>query len=451
MSISAANSHVFHRHNKHNYPIAVKGNGVYIIDDKGKSYIDGCSGAAVSCLGHSHPKIREAITEQVNKLAYAHSSFFTTEPMEKLADYLIAKSPKGLDRVYFVSGGSEAVESAIKLARQYFYDQGKKEKKYVIARWQSYHGNTLGALSAGGNKWRREQYKPVLVDMKHISACYEYRGKLDNETSYEYGQRIANELETTILELGAENVMAFFAEPVVGATIGCVPPVKGYFERIRQICDKYDVLLVLDEVMCGMGRTGTLFACEQENISPDIVTIAKGLGAGYQPIGATICTKKIYDVITDNSGFFQHGHTYIGHATACSTALAVQKVIEEENLLQNVMDKGAKLQKALQDNFANNPIIGDIRGRGLFYGLELVKDKSTKTPFDPSLKLNALIKAAAFEEGLMCYAMGGTIDGKIGDHIMFAPPYIIRDEHIDEMVNKLRIALDKVILQHKLV
>ncbi len=434
-------SHVFHRHNKQNFPTAVKGDGVYIIDNKGKRYLDGCSGAAVSCLGHSHPKVIEAITTQINKITYAHSGFFTTEPMEELADFLIKKAPKGLDRVYFVSGGSEAVETAIKLARQYFCEIGKFEKKYVIARWQSYHGNTLGALSAGGNKWRREQYKPVLVDMKHISACYEYRGKQDNETSFEYGQRVANELESMILELGAENVMAFFAEPVVGATIGCVPGVDGYLKRIREICTKYGVLLILDEVMCGMGRCGTLFASEHDNVIPDIVTIAKGLGAGYQAIGATICSGQIYDAITNGTGFFQHGHTYIGHATACAASLAVQKTIEEDNLLANVNDMGNLLKQALVDKFQAHEFVGDIRGRGLFYGIEFVKDKKTKEPLDPKLKFNAIVKAKAMEEGLMCYAMGGTIDGKIGDHIMFMPPFIINKNHIDEIIFKLDKAL----------
>lgn len=437
-------SHVFHRHNKQVYPTAVKGDGVYIIDDKGKAYLDACCGAAVSCLGHSDKDVQAAIIDQVSQLAYAHSGFFTTQPMEELADWLIARAPKGLDRVYFVSGGSEAIETAIKLARQYVVDAGKPNKKYVIARWQSYHGNTLGALSAGGNRWRREQYKPVLVDMHHISACYEYRDRLEDETSYEYGQRVANELETKILELGAENVMAFCAEPVVGATMGCVPAVEGYFKRIREICDQYDVLLILDEIMCGMGRSGSLFTCDQDHIVPDIITIAKGLGGGYQPIGATICSKKIYDVITEKTGFFQHGHTYIGHATACAASLAVQKVIERKNLIQQVVTQGTKLKQALDDHYKNHPFIGDIRGKGLFYGLEIVQNKQTKAAFDPALKINAKLKAAAFDEGLMCYAMGGTIDGKLGDHVMFMPPFIITDSHIEEILSKFRKAIGRV-------
>lgn len=438
-------SHVFHRSNKASYPIAVKGDGIYIIDKNGKKYFDGCSGAAVSCLGHSNNSVRQAIIDQISKLAYAHSGFFTTEPLEELADWLIERAPAGLERVYFVSGGSEAVEAAIKLARQYFLEIGEKDKQYVIARGQSYHGNTIGALSAGGNQWRRKQFEPILVDMKHISPCYEYRGKKDGESSFEYGQRVANELETQINELGAEKVMAFIAEPVVGATMGCVPSVDGYFKRIREICDKYNVLLILDEVMCGMGRTGSLFACEQDGITADIITIAKGLGAGYMPIGATLVSGKIYDAITDGTGFFQHGHTYIGHATACAASLAVQKFIEEENLLSNVVEQGQYLEKLLKDRFSSYENIGDIRGRGLFYGVEFVADRKTKEPLDPSLKINAKVKAAAMASGLMCYAMGGTIDGKNGDHVMFAPPFIVNNAQLEEMVDIFAGVVDRVL------
>ncbi|MDB2414295.1 aspartate aminotransferase family protein [Rickettsiales bacterium] len=437
-------SHVFPRNNKASYPVAVKGDGPYIIDSNGKKYFDGCCGAAVSCLGHNNKSVVDAITSQINKIAYAHTGFFTNEPAEELADWLIQRAPEGLDRVYFVSGGSEAVEAAIKLSRQYFLEKGKSNKRYVIARWQSYHGNTIGALSAGGNLWRREKFKPLLVEMSHISACYEYRGKKDGESSFEYGQRVANELEDRILELGADNVMSFIAEPVVGATMGCVPAVEGYFKRIREICDKYEVLLILDEVMCGMGRTGTLFACEQDGITADIMTIAKGLGGGYQAIGATLVSKEIYETITQGSGFFQHGHTYIGHATACAASLAVQKEIEKEGLLQNVVEKGDLLRSALQDRFSNHKNVGDIRGRGLFLGVEFVKNKDTKEPFSADEKINAKLKAAAMEEGLMCYAMGGTIDGKSGDHVMFAPPFIITESNINELVNKFDIAFAKI-------
>lgn len=435
-------SHVFPRHNKANYPTAIKGDGIYITDNNGKRYLDGCSGAAVSCLGHSHPAIREAIKQQIDTIAYAHTGFFTSEPAEQLADYLIERAPEGIDRVYFVSGGSEAMEASIKLARQYFTEKGETKRRYVISRWQSYHGNTLGALSAGGNRWRREQYKPLLVEMEHIDPCYAYRYQKDDETDFDYGQRAANALEAKILELGAEQVMAFCAEPVVGATMGCVPAVEGYFKRIREICDHYGILLILDEVMCGMGRTGSLFACEAEGITADIIAIAKGLGAGYQPIGAMLTSKKIYDTITEGSGFFQHGHTYLGHATACAASLAVQKVIDNDNLLENVRTQGFYLRSQLEARFSDHPNVGDIRGRGLFQGIELVRDKSSKAPFPSSDKINSLIKKFAMEAGLMCYPMGGTIDGRNGDHVMFAPPYIINSAQIDEMLGYFEQALN---------
>lgn len=442
-------THVVYRHTKDILPIAVKGEGCYIIDQAGKRYFDGSGGAAVSCLGHSNEAVRQAIINQVNSIAYAHTSFFTTNVMEELADFLVAKAPKGLDKVYFVSGGSEAVEGALKLARQYFLEIGQPERKHVIARLQSYHGNTLGALSAGGNQWRRKQFEPLLVaNMSHISPCYEYRLKQPGESAEMFGQRVANELETEILRVGERNVAAFIAEPVVGATLGCVPAVKGYFKRIREICDKYGVLLILDEVMCGMGRTGSVFACEQEDITADIITIAKGLGAGYQPIGAFLLSGTIYDAIAKGTGFFQHGHTYIGHATACAAALAVQKEIESQGLLSNVKAKGDALLAALKARFKGNAHVGDVRGRGLFIGIELVRDIATKEPFDPVLKINAHIKKLTMEKGLMCYAMGGTVDGKIGDHVMLAPPFIIEDTHIQEIVDIMGAAVDEVVIKH---
>ena len=438
-------THVFHRHTKVNYPVAVKGDGCYIIDKNGKRYLDASSGAAVSCLGHSNGEVAQAIATQAATLAYAHSGFFTNEPMEQLADFLVSKAPEGISNVYFVSGGSEAVEGALKMARQYFLEIGKPSKAKIITRWQSYHGNTLGALAAGGNKWRRAQFEPLLIDMPHISPCYEYRGKKADETAEQYGIRVANELEETILREGADNVAAFIAEPVVGATMGCVPAVPGYFKRIRAICDQYNVLLILDEVMCGMGRTGTLFACEQEGITADLITVAKGLGAGYQPIGAILVAKKIFDAIQQGSGFFQHGHTYMGHATACAASLKVQQIIERDKLLDNVKQQGAALEASLRAKFAGHPHIGDIRGRGLFWGVEIVENLTTKAPFDSKLALNSKVKALMLEAGIMCYPMGGTIDGQNGDHIMLSPPYIITKAQIEEVTNALFTAINTAI------
>ncbi len=437
-------SHVFPRHTKANLPTVAGGDGCYLIDAEGKRYLD-CGDAAVSCLGHSNPAVIAAVQKQVEQIAFAHSGFMTSAPAEALADLLIEHAPGDLDRVYFVSGGSEATEAAIKLARQYFLEIGESDRRHVIARRQSYHGNTLGALSAGGNAWRRAQFDPILVEMTHIAACYEYAEKPESENSFDYGQRVANELEAEILRLGPETVMAFMAEPVVGATLGAVPAVQGYFKRIREICDTYGVLLILDEVMCGMGRTGHLFACDHDGISPDILCIAKGLGAGYQPIGATLCSARIYDAIRSGSGFFQHGHTYVGHPVATAAALAVVTQMTQRDLPDRARVMGEIVDERLRTAFAQHPHVGDIRGRGLFRGLELVEDRDTKKPFDPSLSVAGRLKKAAFAEGLICYPMSGTRDGKNGDHVLLAPPFIIDEAQIDEMASKLGRAIDAVI------
>ena len=438
-------SHVFGRNAKTTLPVAVAGEGCYLIDADGKRYLDGSGGAAVSCLGHSNQSVKDAVKNQIDDLAFAHTGFFTSKPAESLGDKLIAHAPAGLDRVYFVSGGSEAVEAAIKLARQYHVERGDSDRHILIARRQSYHGNTIGALSASGNLWRRQMFQPILLETSHISPCYAWRDQQDGETTFAYGQRVANELEAEILRLGADKVMAFIAEPVVGATLGAVPAVEGYFRRIREICDQYGVLLILDEVMCGMRRTGHIYACEEDGVAPDILTIARGLGAGYQPIGAMLASATIFDTIANGSGFFQHGHTYLGHPVATAGASAVLDIIGTDDMMETVRNKGTRLRAALTDRFGQHPHVGDIRGRGLFQGMEFVKDRESKTPFDPAKAVNKIFKAAAFEAGLICYPMGGTIDGQHGDHVLLAPPYIITDDQIDELVDKLDIALKKSI------
>jgi len=437
-------SHVFPRHSKLNPPTAVSGEGCYLIDASGKRYFDS-GDAAVSCLGHSDVEVTEAIKAQLDKLAFAHTGFFTSEPAEELADLLVANAPEGIERVYFVSGGSEATEAAIKLARQYHVERGEPQRRHLIARKQSYHGNTIGALSAGGNEWRRQQFAPLLIDVSHISPCYEYVLRDEAESAEAYGLRAAQELEDEILRLGPDTVMAFMAEPVVGATLGAVPAVEGYFRRIREICDQYGVLLIFDEVMCGMGRTGYLFACEADGVSPDILCIAKGLGAGYQPIGAMLCSGEIYDTIANGTGFFQHGHTYIGHPVATAAGLAVVRALLDRGLISRVRTMGEKLQAALVSAFGQHPNIGDIRGRGLFVGLEIVEDREAKKPFDPSLGIAGKFKKAAFAEGLVCYPMSGTRDGKNGDHVLLAPPFIMTEEQIPEIIEPLRKALSTVL------
>jgi len=438
-------THVFHRQLRTTPPVAVGGRGVWLVDAAGKGYLDASGGAAVSCLGHGHADVLAAMHAQINQLAYAHTSFFTSEPAEALADQLIRTAPAGTSHAYFVSGGSEAIEAALKMARQYFVEIGQPERSVFIGRRQSYHGNTLGALAVGGNAWRRAQFAPLLIDVKHVAPCYAYRDRRDGESDRAYGARLAAELDATIRECGERRVIAFVAETVGGATAGALLPVPGYFKAVREVCDRHGVLLILDEVMCGMGRTGTLHACEQEGIAPDLLTIAKGLGGGYQPIGAVLAQKQIVDAMSAGTGFFQHGHTYLGHPVACAAALAVQKVIERDGLLAQVRARGAALGAQLAKRFGDHPHVGDIRGRGLFFGIELVRDRATKAPFDPAQTLHARIKREAMARGLMVYPMGGTIDGREGDHVLVAPPFIVGDDELGVIVERLHAAIDAAV------
>ncbi len=437
-------NHVFHRHCRLPLATAVGGDGAYVIDSEGRRYLDASGGAAVSSLGHSNRRVIDAIKAQLDRIAYAHSSFFTNEPMEQLADMLCERAPDGLGRAYFVSGGSEAVEAALKMARQYFLECGDSGRKLFISRRQSYHGNTLGALAVGGNQWRRAQFRPLLIDTHHIAPCYPYRDRGSDETLEQYGLRIAEELRQKLEEVGPEQVIGFVAETVGGATAGVLEPTPGYLKRIREICDEYGILLILDEVMCGMGRTGTLFACEQDGIAPDLVTVAKGLGAGYQPIGAVLASDAIHDAIRDGSGFFQHGHTYMGHPTACAAAVATLQEIEDNDLLRNVRERGRELMSSLAERLGAHPHVGDIRGRGLFIGIEIVRDRDTREPFDPGIPLHSRIKATALDNGLMCYPMAGTIDGRLGHHIVLAPPFIIDHRQVEEITDKLETSFRQV-------
>ena len=438
-------THVLHRQINHTYPVAASASGITIRDTAGKDYIDASGGAAVSCLGHSHPDVIAAMRAQLDKFEYAHTSFFTSEAAEELADDLVAHAPAGLSHAFFVSGGSEAIEAALKLARQYFVERGEPRRRYLIARRQSYHGVTLGALAVGGREWQRRSFAPLLIETHHVSPVYEYRERLADETSEAYGERLARELDIKIAELGSKNVLAFVAETVVGATMGAVPAVPGYFKRVREICDRYGILLILDEVMCGMGRTGSLHACEQEGVSPDILAIAKGLGGGYAPVGAMLMQERIFKTIAEGSGAFQHSHTYSGHPLACAAALAVQRVMRRDDLLANVRRQGAHLARRLQERFGNHPFVGNVRGRGLFQGLEIVADRGTKMPFDPQRKVHAQIKREAMARGLMVYPMGGTVDGAQGDHVLLAPPFIIDGAAIDTIVERLGDAIDAAI------
>ena len=438
-------THIIHRSLVTTPATAASSKGIYLYDTQGKAYLDASGGAAVSCLGHAHADVLAAMHAQIDQLAYAHTSFFTNAASEQLADHLVRHAPPGLTQVYFVSGGSEAIEAALKLARQYFVEIGQPQRTRFVARRQSYHGNTLGALAVGGNEWRRAQFAPLLIDVGHVSPCFEYRGRRDGEAQEAYTQRLLDEIDAKFREIGPERVIAFVAETVGGATAGVIPPTPGYFEGVREICDRYGILLIADEVMCGMGRCGTLHAIEQEGVSPDLLVIAKGLGGGYQPIGATLATGRIVDALRSGSGMFQHGHTYIGHPVAAAASLAVQKVIERDNLLANVRARGADLRHGLTQHLANHPHVGDIRGRGLFFGIELVRDRATKATFDPVLKLHAGVKRRAMDNGLLVYPMGGTVDGKSGDHVLVAPPFIVTEDDIDRIVELLAVSIDQAI------
>src|SRR5271168_5360194 len=374
--MTARRSRVLHRSLRETPPLAVGGEGVWLIAEDGRRVLDASGGAAVSCLGHQHPRVLDAIARQAGKLAFAHTAFFSSEPAEALAQNLVGHEPGGLAYVYFVSGGSEAVEASIKMARQYFVERGEPQRRHFIARRQSYHGNTLGALAAGGNAWRREPYAPLLSSaFSHVTPAFAYHEMRDSESEADFVARLAAELETEFQRLGPDTVAAFVAEPVVGATSGCVTPPEGYFKAVRDICNRHGALLILDEVMCGMGRTGTLHAWEQEGVAPDIQAIAKGLGGGYQPIGAALVQGKIVDTMRAGSGSFQHGHTYLGHPLACAAALEVQHIIRDENLLDKVKERGKQLEQRLTERFGNHRHVGNVRGRGLFQAIELVEDR----------------------------------------------------------------------------
>ncbi|AWL97456.1 aspartate aminotransferase family protein [Bradyrhizobium ottawaense] len=444
--MAARTSRVLHRSLRETPPKAIGGEGVYLFAEDGRRVIDASGGAAVSCLGHQHPRVIAAMAKQASTLAYAHTAFFSSEPAEALAETLVGHEPGGLAYAYFVSGGSEAIEASIKLARQYFIERGEPQRQHFIARRQSYHGNTLGALAAGGNAWRRAPYAPLLsAAFSHVTPAFAYHEKRDGESDAQFVARLAAELEAEFQRLGPNTVAAFLAEPVVGATAGAVTAPDGYFRAVREICDRHGALLVLDEVMCGMGRTGTTHAWEQEGVAPDIQAIAKGLGGGYQPIGAMLASGRIIDTIRAGSGAFQHGHTYLAHPLACAAALAVQEVIREDGLLERVKERGKQLEQRLTERFGNHRHVGDIRGRGLFWAIELVADRGSRASFDPALKLNQKIKAEAFANGLGCYPGGGTVDGVRGDHVLLAPPYIASAEEIDLIVDKLGTAVDNVL------
>jgi len=424
--------YVFYRNLKKVYPIADRGEGIYIYDTEGKKYIDGSGGAAVVSIGHGVKEITEAMIRQAERISFVHGSQFTNWAAIELASKLVELSPKGLNRVYFLSGGSEAVETAIKMARQYQVERGKPHKYKIISRWASYHGNTLGALALSGHTGRRRYYLPLIQHTPHIVPAYCYRCPFERGPEDCYLE-CADDLEKTLLYEGPDSVSAFIAEPIVGATAGALVPKDGYFQRIREICDKYDVLFIVDEVMTGMGRTGKNFGINHWNVIPDMIIVGKGLSSGYTPLFVVIAKEEIHRTIQEGSGAFIHGHTYGQNPLSCAIGCAVIDYLLKHDLITRSERMGEYFLQALQ-SLLKYEIVGDVRGKGLFAGIELVKDRKSKEPFDPQLKLNALVANRAFDKGLITYPGGGGADGIRGDHLLLAPPFIITEKQIDQMV-----------------
>ncbi len=426
-------------------PTAVRGEGVYVIDREGRRYLDACGGAAIACLGYSERRVTDAIARQATELSFVHQLFFTSDAAEQLAVDLVSDAPAGLTRVFYGSGGSEQIDGTIKLCRQFWLDSGEPERTRVVCRRPSFHGNSIGALTVGRHQQRRAPYLPLLRESHEVSAPYAYRHRGPGETDTAYADRLGREFEDCLLALGPETVMAFIAETVGGAVAGCLTPPAGYLAKIRAICDRHGVLLVLDEIMCGLGRTGHRFACEEDGVVPDAIVLAKGLAAGYQPISATIVSERIYRTIMDRRGYFQHGHSYQAHPIACAAALATQRVIREDRLIENVRRQGALLESLLAERFGNHPHVGDIRGRGLFRALELVADRTTKEPFDPTSALWLKVLKTGMDRGLMCYPGGGTADGFRGDHVLLAPAFNVTEPDVERMVDLLAETIDAAI------
>ena len=423
----------------------VGGDGIRLHLANGQIVIDGSGGAAVACIGHGNKRVAAAMAEQAGRVAYAHTGFFTSEPAEALADILLADEPGGLTHAFFVSSGSEAMEAAIKLARQYHAEKGEPGRINFIGRRLSYHGTTLGALAVGGHVARRTPYEPLLSPaFSKVSPCFPYHYQAPDESDAQYVARLEAELEAECQRLGPDTVAAFCAETVVGAATGCVTAVPGYFAAMRAVCDRHGALLILDEVMCGMGRTGTLHAWEQEGVAPDIQAVAKGLGGGYAPIGGILVSGRVMAALREGTGGFMHGQTYQAHPVACAAALEVQRILREEALVPRVTVAGDTLERLLTERFGNHAHVGDIRGRGLFRALEFVVDRPQRTAFAPSAAIAERVKQAALDRGLGVYPCTGTQDGHVGDHIIVAPPYIASDDDLGAIVRRLGDAVDAV-------
>ena len=439
-------SRVMHRSSKTTFPLAVSGQGIELTLADGRTVIDASGGAAVACLGHGNRRVSQAIARQAEKLAYIHTMFFTSEPAEALAELLVGEEKGDLVNAFFVSSGSEAMEASLKLARQYFVEKGEPERLHFISRRQSYHGNTFGALAVSGHPARRNIYEPMLMTCNsQVSPCFAYHYQGAVESDAQYVERLGAELEAEFQAVGPNKVIAFIAETIVGATSGCATALPGYFRKMREVCDRHGALLILDEIMCGMGRSGTTHAWEQEGVTPDLQAVAKGLGGGYSPIGALLVSRKVHDVLSTGTGAFVHGHTYQAHPVACTAALEVQRIIAEEHLVDNARVMGQVLREALQQRFGDHPKVGDLRGKGLFQALEFVTDRDTRTSFSRAAQFSDRLKGEALKLGLAIYPNGGTVDGSRGDHVIIAPPYNINEQQIYTIVDLLGEAVDRTV------
>ncbi|KAF4973074.1 hypothetical protein FZEAL_9424 [Fusarium zealandicum] len=444
---ATSESCLMHRSLLHPPESVAAASGVYLTLSSGRRILDGCAGAAVAVIGHGNTTVLDAIVEQASKVSYVHTMAYTISSAENLANHLLQGHPFDLTKAYIVGSGSEAMDAAMKLARQYHVENGQPQRNRFVARRQAYHGNTIGAMSVSSNVARRAPYEgAILLDnVSYVSPAYAYRGQETSETEKEYADRLVHELDDEFCAVGPGTVIAFIAETVGGATAGCITPPSGYFEGVRRVCDKYGILLILDEVMCGSGRSGTFYAFEQDgDVRPDIVTIGKGLGGGYAPIAATLVHRRIVETLREGSASFNHGQTYQAHPVSCAAALAVQEVVKKDGLVSRCARLGTRLHDSLVRVFGDLDHVGDIRGRGLFWAMEFVEDKKTRKPFDSQIRFGVRVQETAFQLGLAVYPGTGTADGHSGDHVILSPPLTITEEEMDAMVETLREAYDKV-------
>ncbi|MDF2095965.1 aspartate aminotransferase family protein [Aquibaculum arenosum] len=426
------------------------GRGLYLHDTDGKVYLDGSSGPAVYCIGHGNAEVNEAIKAQLDRVAHGYRYSFTSDPLEELTEIITRRCAEGggegLERMVFVSGGSEAVESCLKIALQYQSARGAHTRHKFIARQRSWHGNTLGALSCSGFAARREPFEGSLLDVPLLSPVNSYRPP-KGVAAEDVAQWCADELEREILRQGPERIAAFIFEPVVGAAGGCVPAPPGYAAKVREICDRYEVVMIADEVMCGSGRCGTWRALQHDGVVPDVMSVAKGLAAGYMPLGAAVYHRRIGEVIEAAHGAVSTGHTFTGHTAACAAGVAVQRIVEREKLVEKVAAEGPLLHRLLGEALEGVEAVGDIRGRGFFQAVELVADRETKEPFPAELQVHLRVRQAALDRGLICYPVGGNVDGRRGDHVILAPPYNVTEAELAEITGRLGEAVRAVVAE----